>query len=44
MNAAHGGHLVGDADGVIQREHDDLGGSGARAGSAAKGGIGELAV
>ena len=28
MNAAHGRHLVGDVDGVIQREHNDFGRSG----------------
>ena len=25
MNAAHGRHLIGDADGVIEGEHDDFG-------------------
>ena len=28
MNAAHRRHLVGDADGVIQGEHNHFGGSG----------------
>ena len=28
MDAAHGGHLIGDADGVIEREHYHFGGSG----------------
>ena len=28
MDAAHGGHLIGDADGMIEREHYYFGGSG----------------